>query len=136
MLLFICIHSLKMFLARERSGSTPERRRKLLSEVLHYIGRILYWGSFVGFSPLWFPKGNLCVLLYSLMLLHLSFFQWSFSYAYDVMMLNAFIYCISIKNLTWYQSYLERSLCAAEIVLELQLLKIRVSSLKTLKYQK
>ena len=52
-----------------------------------------------------------------------------------VVMLNVFIYCITIKNITWYQSYHERSLCAAKTVLQLQLLKIRVSSLKTLKDQ-
>ena len=43
------------------------------------------------------------------------------------MMINFIRYDITIKKLTWYQSHLERSLCIAETVLQLQLLKIRVS---------
>ena len=56
------------------------------------------------------------------------------AYGYVVMMLNVIRYDITIKNLTWYQSHPERSLCAAETVLQLQLLKIRVSCSKTLRY--
>ena len=54
-------------------------------------------------------------------------------YGYAVMMLNVLRSDVTIKNSTWYQSHLERSHCAAETVLQLQLLKIRVSCLKTLK---
>ena len=56
------------------------------------------------------------------------------AYGYTVMMLNVIRYDITIKNLTWYQIHPEISHCAAEIVLQLQLLKIRVSCLKNLKY--
>ena len=72
---------------------------------------------------------NLCVLLCGCDCLS---FSDPFAYGYDVMMLNVIRSCITIKNLTWYQSYPERSLCAAETLLQLQLLKIRVSCLKTL----
>ena len=56
------------------------------------------------------------------------------AYGYAVMMLNVIRSDITIKNLTWYQIHPERILCVAKIVLQLQLLKIRVSCLKTLKY--
>ena len=56
------------------------------------------------------------------------------AYGYVVMMLNVIRSDITIKKLTWYQSHPERSHCAAETVLQLQLLKIRVSCLKHLKY--
>ena len=55
------------------------------------------------------------------------------AYGYVVMMLNVIRSNINIKNLTWYQSHPEIIHCAAETVLQLQLLKIRVSCLKTLK---
>ena len=55
------------------------------------------------------------------------------AYGYAAMMLNVLRSYITIKNLTWYQSHPERSHCAAKTVLQLQLLKIRVSCLKTLK---
>ena len=59
---FICIHSLKLFLARERSVSALERRRKLLSEfytalVEFYIEEVLR-----GFLPCGFPEETICVL--------------------------------------------------------------------------
>ena len=117
---------------RVREYTEAEEQLFLLLRFYTILGWIIYWGIFAGFSPLWFPWGkSLCFLV----LLHLSFFQWSFAYGYDVMILNVFRYCITIKNRTWYQIYTERSLCVAETVLQLQLLKIRVSSLKTLKDQ-
>ena len=48
---------------------------------------------------------------------------------------KCFISCITIKNITWYQTYPKKNLCAIEIVLQLQLLKIKLLSLKTLKDQ-
>ena len=48
------------------------------------------------------------------------------AYGYAVIMLNVLRYDITIKNSTWYQIHPERSHCAAEIVLQLQLLKIEV----------
>ena len=74
---------------------------------------------------------NLCVLLCGCACLSFSDI---FGYGYAVMMLNVIRSEITSKNLTWYQSHPERSHCAAETVLHLQLLKIRVSCLKTLKY--
>ena len=60
------------------------------------------------------------------------YFSDPFAYGYVVMMLNVIRCGITIKNLTWYQIYPERSLLAAETILQLQLLKIRVLGLKTL----
>ena len=54
-----------------------------------------------------------------------------FVYGYDVMMLNVFRSCITIKILTWYQIHPEIIHCVAEL-LQLQILEIRVSCLKTL----
>ena len=56
------------------------------------------------------------------------------AYGYAVMMLNVIRSDITIINLTWYQSHPEKSHCATETVLQLQLLKIRVSYLKTIEY--
>ena len=67
-----------------------------------------------------FQDKSLC----SFVRLHLSIFQWYFAYGYAVMMLNVIRSDITIKNLTWYQSYPERSLCTTETMLQLQLLKI------------
>ena len=92
---------------------------------------ILYIGSFVGFSySCGFSRINLCVLLCGYTCVS---FSDPFAYGYVVMMLNVIRYYITIKNLTWYHNYPEISLCAAKTVLQLQLLKIRVSCLKTLK---
>ena len=96
---------------------------------LHCLRQILYQGSFAGFSPLRFPRGK---YFCSLVLLHLSFFQWSFAYGYDVIMINVFRSDITIKNIAWYQRYPKIILCASETLLKLQLLNIRVSWLKTL----
>ena len=96
-----------------------------------YFLYILYRGSFGGFSSPWgFPRINLCVLLCGCACLS---FSDPFAYGYVVMMLNVIRYDITIKNLTWYQIHPEIILCAAETVLQLQLLNIRVSCLKTLK---
>ena len=62
-------------------------------------------------------------------------FSDTFAYGYVVMMLHVIRSDITIKKLTWYQSHPERSICATKTVLQLQLLKIRVSCLKTLKYK-
>ena len=102
--------------------------------VLHYtwynsISRNFCWV----FSPMRVSEDK---YVCSFVLLYLYFFQWSFAYGYDVMMRNIFISCITIKNITWYQSHPEISLCAAETLLQLQLLKIRVSWLKTLEDKK
>ena len=100
------------------------------------LGRILYRGSFPRFSPpSGFPKINLCVLLCGCACLS---FSDPFVYGYDVMMLNVFTYCITNEILTWHQSHPEISLCVAETLLQLQLqlLKIRVSCLKTLEDKK
>ena len=48
---------------------------------------------------------------------------------YDV---KCFRYCITIKNITWYHIHLEIILSTAKTLLQLQLLEIRVSCLKTL----
>ena len=114
---------------RERDSTVEDEKLFLLLEIYTVLGWILYKGSFVGFSPLLFPRGkSLC----SLVLLYLSFFHWSFAYVYDVMMINFFRYCITIKNITWYQIHPKINLCVAETLLQLQLLKIKVSCLKTL----
>ena len=55
-----------------------------------------------------------------------------FAYGYDVMMLNVFRSCITIKILTWEKIHLEIILCATKTLLQLQLLEIRVSCLKPL----
>ena len=92
---------------------------------------ILYRGSFVGFSySCRVSRINLCVLLCGCTCIS---FSDPFAYGYAVMMLNVIRSYITIKNLTWYHKYPEISLCAAKTVLQLQLLKIRVSCLKTLK---
>ena len=72
---------------------------------------------------------NLCVLLCGCACLSFSDL---FVYGYDVMMLNVLRSCITIKILTWYQRNPKISLCVAKIMLQLQLLEIRVSCLKTL----
>ena len=43
-------------LEREEEVCWKERRSYL--RVLHCLGWVLYKGSFVGFSPLWFPRGK------------------------------------------------------------------------------
>ena len=58
------------------------------------------------------------------------------AYGYAVMMIKILRYDITIKNLTWYQIHPKIICCAAEIVLQLQLLNIRVSCLKTLEDKK
>ena len=86
---------------------------------------------FAGFTSPWqFPRINLCVLFCGCACLSFSDL---FAYCNTVMMLNVIRSDITIKNLTWYHNYLEISLCASKTVLQLQLLKIRVSCLKTLK---
>ena len=60
------------------------------------------------------------------------YFSDIFAYGYVVIMLNVIRYDITITKLTWYERHLERILFVAEIVLQLQLLKNRVSCLKTL----
>ena len=74
---------------------------------------------------------NICVLLCGCACISFSDI---FCYCYVVMMLNVIRSDITTKNLTWYQSHPEIIPCATETVLQLQLLKIRVSCLKTLKY--
>ena len=61
---FNCTHSLKFFLARERSGSAPEIRRKLLSEF--YTALVEFYTEEVlqGFLPCGFLEENLCVLVF------------------------------------------------------------------------
>ena len=93
------------------------------------LGDCIYTKEFVGFSPLWFPRGKICVLLSCCACLS---FSDPIAYGYDVMMLKVIISCITIKNLTWYQIYPRRSPCATVTQLQLQLLEIRVSCLKTL----
>ena len=95
-----------------------------------YFWYILYRGIFVGFySPWGFPRINLCVLLCGCACLS---FSDHFAYGYVVMMINVIRYGITIKKLTWYYRYPKRSICATEILLQLQLLNIRVSCFKTL----
>ena len=52
-----------MFLARQRSGSAPERR-KLLSE--SYTALVEFYAKEVlrGFLPCGFPEENICVLVF------------------------------------------------------------------------
>ena len=113
-----------------------ERKRYMLGEGVHVSGIILYFlyilyrGSFSGFSSPWgFPRIILCVLLCGCAFLS---FSDPFSHGYIVMMLNVIRSDIMIKNLTWYQIYPKIILCIAKTLLQLQLLKIRVSCLKTL----
>ena len=119
---------------REREKESTMEDERLFLLLGFYTVLVEFYTEEVlrGFLPCGFPEENICVLLCSLVLLHLSFFQWSIAYGYDVMMLNVFRSCITIKNITWYQSHPERSLCAAERWLQLQPLEIRVSCLKTL----
>ena len=113
---------------RERDILARRRCTYLGSCILLLIH--LYRGSFFGFSSPWgFPKINLFVLLCDCTCIS---FSDPFAYGYDVIMLNVIRYGITIKKLTWYHSYPERSLYVAETLLQLQLLKIRVLCLKTL----
>ena len=72
---------------------------------------------------------NLCLRLCGCTCLS---FSDPFAYGYDVIIINVIRSCITIKNLTWYHIYPQIGLCATETLLQLQLLKIRVSCLKTL----
>ena len=94
--------------------------------VLHYT-----WLKSISRKFCWvfFPRINLSVLLCGCACLS---FSDPFVYGYDVMMISVFRSYITIEILTWYQSHPERSLCAIETLLQLQLLEIRVSCLKTL----
>ena len=93
----------------------------------------LYRGIFARFSsPRGFPKINLYVLLSRCACLY---FSDPFEYGYDVMMLNVIIYCINIKKITWYQRYTEISIFVPKTLLQLHVLNIRVSCLKTLEYK-
>ena len=75
------------------------------------LGDRIYTKEVVGFSSLWFPRRNsLCYFI----LLCLYFFQWSYFYGYDEIMLNVWRSNITIKIITWYQSYPKISLCAVE----------------------
>ena len=40
----------------EREEEVRQRERRSYLGVLHCLGWVLYWGSFAGFSPLWFPQ--------------------------------------------------------------------------------
>ena len=55
-----------------------------------------------------------------------------FSYVYDAIVINVIRSGITIKNLRWYHTYPQGILCASKTMLQLDLLKIRVSCLKTL----
>ena len=116
---------------REREREIRWREAHLSGVLFCTFLYILYRGIFLGFSySCGFSRINLCVLLCGCTCLC---FSDPFSYGYDVMMLNVIRFDITIKNLSWYHKYPEISLCAAKTLLQLQLLKIRVSCLKTLK---
>ena len=117
---------------RERKSCSWKRKRISFGFYLLSFGASILRKLLLGFSHQGFSRVNLCVLF----LCGCACLSFSdlLDYGYVVMMLNVLRYDIAIKNLTWYPSHPERSNCAAETVLQLQLLKIRVSCLKTLKY--
>ena len=63
-LLFICTHSLKLVLARERSSSALERREHLLSEFYTALVEFYTKEAFRVFHPCGFPEKNICVLVF------------------------------------------------------------------------
>ena len=77
-------------LEREKDKESTVEDETLFLLLGLYIVLVKFYTEEVlwGFLPCGFPKENICVLLCSLMLLHLSFFKLSFVYGYDVMMLN------------------------------------------------
>ena len=119
------LHSLQSSIAQEREYTVEEEKLFLFLRFYIVLGQILYRGSFAGFSPpRGFPRINLCEILCGCACLSVS------DPLHMVMMLNVLIYCINIKNITWYQIHPEISLCVAKTLLQLQPLEIRVSFLK------
>ena len=114
---------------RERENLLWNGASILVLGVLHYT-----WSNSISRKFCWvFSPMRVCQDKYicSFVWLCLSFFQWSFAHGYHVMMINVLRYCISNKFITWYQSHPEIILCAPKTLLQLHLLNIRVSCLKT-----
>ena len=107
----------------------------LVNFLAHVVSPILRYGEspkITSFGLLGFSQDKYLCSFFLCGCAYLSFSD-ILAYGYDVIMLNVIRSEITIKNSTWYHIYHERSLCATETVLQLQLLKIRVSRLKTLK---
>ena len=81
----ICTYLTLKYCAGEREKESTMEYDKLFLLLGFYTVLVeFYTKEFLqGFLPCGFPKENLYVLLCSLVLLQLSFFQWSFAYGYD-----------------------------------------------------